>query len=179
MLLLAVVLAGCSRSHYREAADAETYPIINERVVVPAYDVGRTQVEPAAGSRLADPFDPDRPPKPPDDPSAALFMDRPGGMQGSKHWGKDGYTDVIEPPGWEQSLGLNEKGTLKLTQDRAVELALLNSREYQTALEDVYLPALALTLNRFEFDCRWFLRNNTTFTHIGTSSLPGEVNRWT
>lgn len=176
MLLLAVVLAGCSRSHYRKDADAETYPIISERVVVPAYDVGRTQVEPAAGSRLADPFDPDRPPKPPDDPAAALFMDCPGGIRGSKHWGKDGYTDVIEPPDWEQSLGLDEKGTLKLTPDRAVELALLNSREYQSALEDVYLQALALTLNRFEFDCRWFLRNGTTFTHFGTSSLPGETN---
>src|SRR5687768_11771608 len=98
MLLLAVVLAGCSRSHYRESADAETYPIIDEREVVPAYDIGRTRVEPAAGSRLADPFDPDRPPKPPDDPSAALFMDCPGGIRGSKHWGRDGYTDVIEPP---------------------------------------------------------------------------------
>ncbi|HET6572515.1 MAG TPA: TolC family protein [Fimbriiglobus sp.] len=176
MLLFAVVLAGCTRSHYRRSADAETYPIIRERVVVPAFDIGRTRVEPAAGSRLADPFDPDHPPKPPDDPSAALFMARPGGMRGSSHWGKDGYTDAIEPPGWERSLGLDEKGTLKLTPDKAVELALLNSREYQTTLEDVYIQALALTLNRFEFDCRWFLRNNTTFTHFGTSSLPNETN---
>ncbi len=176
MLLLIVVLAGCSRSHYRRSADAETYPIINERVVRPTFAIGRTRVEPAVGSRLADPFDPDHPPKPPDDPAAALVMARPGGMRGSSHWGKDGYTDVIEPPGWEQALGLDENGVLKLTPDRAVELGLLSSREYQTALEDVYLQALALTLNRFEFACRWFLRNGTTYTHVGYSSLPSESN---
>ncbi len=176
LLLLAAVVAGCSRAHYRESADRETYPILTEREVSPAYDIGRTRVEPPSGSRLADPFDPDHPPKPPDDPAAARFMDHPDGLHGSKHWGRYGYTDRIEPPGWEQCLGLDGKGTLKLDQEKAVELALLNSREYQTALEDVYLQALALTLNRFEFDVHWFGRNSTTYTHTGTSSFPTESN---
>jgi outer membrane protein TolC len=179
MLLLAALVAGCSRAHYRESADRETYPIIAEREVSPAYDVGRTHVEPPPGSRLADLFDPDHPPKPPDDPAAALFMDHPDGMHGSKHWGRYGYTDRIEPPGWEQCLGLDQKGVLKLDQDKSVELALLDSREYQTALEDVYLQALTLTLNRFEFDLHWFGRNATTYTHFGTGSFPTETNTLT
>jgi hypothetical protein len=176
MLLMAALAAGCSRSHYRNWADAETYPVIAERVVSPAYDIGRTRVEPPPGSRLADPFDPDRPPKPPDDPAAALFMAYPGGMKGSKHWGRDGHTDLIEPPGWEEALGLDTGGPLKLTPEKAVEIALLNSREYQTALENVYLQALALTLNRFEFDVRWYGRNTTMYTNFGYSSLPLETN---
>lgn len=163
LLLLLAALAGCSRSHYRESADGETYPIIGERILSPAFEIGRTRVEPAAGSRLADPFDPDHPPKPPDDYSAALFMQKPNGMHGSRKWGKDGHTNQVEGPGWEESLGLEPNGTLKLTQDKAVEIALLNSREYQTELEGVYLAALSLTLNRFEFDIRWFLRRNTLF----------------
>lgn len=175
VLLIAVALTGCSRATYREWADRETYPVVDERVVCPQFGIGRTQVEPAPGSRLADPFDPDHPPKPPDDYSAALFMDRPGGMRGSSHWGKDGHTDQIEGPGWLECLAPNARGVVKLTQDRAVEIALLNSREYQTALENVYLSALALTLNRFEFDVRWFGRNGTTFTHTGSGGQPFET----
>lgn len=174
LLLVAVALAGCSRATYRVWADREAYPIVGERVVCPQFDIGRTRVEPAPGSRLGDPFDPDRPPKPPDDYSAALFMERPGGLRGSKHWGKDGYTDQIEGPGWIECLDPNADGVVKLSQDRAVEVALLNSREYQTALESVYLQALALTLNRFEFDVRWFGRNATTFTHVGAGGPPFE-----
>jgi outer membrane protein TolC len=169
-LLVAVALlgAGCSRAWYRVAADRETYPIVAERIVDPAYDIGRVNVEPEPTSRLYDPFDPDRPPKPPDDPAAALFMSRPGGMKGAHGWLRHGATDQIEPPGWEAALHLDENGMLKLDADRSVEIALLNSREYQTALEEVYLSALSLTLNRYEFDLRWFLRNNTTFEHFGS-----------
>ncbi len=176
MLFVALAMAGCTRSHYRLSADRETYPIIAERELSPAYDIGRLQVEPAPGSRLADPTDPDHPPKPPDDPAAAVFMAHPGKFRGSKHWGKDGYADSVETVGWEQVLGADASGAVKLTQDKAVEIALLNSREYQTALENVYLQALALTLNRFEFDLHWFGRNSTTYTHFGTGGFPTETN---
>src|SRR5436305_14784041 len=67
-LLLAVVLAGCTRAEYRRAADRDAYFLTASRIVDPAFDVGRTRVEPGPTSRLADPFDPDHPPKPPDDP---------------------------------------------------------------------------------------------------------------
>ncbi len=176
MLLAATIPAGCTRSYWRRAADQETYPIIAERMLLPAYDIGRTQLEPAPESRLFDPFDPDRPPKPPDDPVAARFMARPGGMKGARHWEKDGVASQIEPVGWEQALAPDEKGVVRLDQNKAVEIALLDSREYQTALEAVYLTALGLTLNRYEFDVRWFARNATTYTHFGSSGLPNETN---
>ena len=144
LLLVMGVVAGCTRAHYRNQADNEVYPILAQRIVFPQFDIGRTQLEPDPTSRLADPFNPDRPPKPPDDPAAAIFMDRPGGMRGSRHWERDGVTDMIEPPGWEMVLPTDEKGVVRLDQDKAVEVALVNSREYQTALEDVYLTALRL-----------------------------------
>jgi hypothetical protein len=172
----ALACGGCSRSYWRNQADRETYPIIQERIVEPAYSIGRTQVDPDPASRLADPTNPDFPPKPPDDPAAAIFMANPDGHRGSSHWADHGTTDSIEYPGWLQSLGLDEKGTLKIGRDRAVEIALANSRDYQTALEGVYLQALALTLNRFEFAVRWFARTNPTYTHFGTSSFPTETN---
>ncbi len=179
LLTLGLLGAGCTRAHYRVSADRETYPIVAERMVEPAYDIGRTRVDPEPTSRLYDPFDPDHPPKPPDDPAAARYMARPNGMRGGRRWTRDGVIDDIEPPAWEQALGLNEKGVLKLDADRSVEIALNNSREYQTALEGVYLSALSLTLNRFEFDLHWFGRNGTTFTHFGSSSTPIETNTLT
>jgi hypothetical protein len=126
VVLLTISLSGvsCSRSYYRESADRETYPIIAERIVSSAYGIGRVGVEPAAHSRLADPTSADHPPKPPDDPSAALFMANPGHMRGSKRWLEDGQIDFIEPPGWETHLGLEPSGVLRLTQDKAYDIAL-------------------------------------------------------
>lgn len=174
LLTLLIAAVGCTRSHYRRAADRQSYAIVEQREELnPAFDIGRTQVEPPPGSRLADLFNPDRPPKPPDDPAAAVFMARPGGLHGAHGWGRDGYTDQIEGPDWEAALGLDPKGVLRLDQHRSAEIGLLNSREYQTALEDVYLSALALTLNRFEFQLKWFGRNLTNYTHFGTGGQAG------
>jgi outer membrane protein TolC len=172
---LAVAL-GCSRSYYRQQADAETYPIVQERVTSPVAAVGRTQLEPHPLSRIADPSDPDATPKPPDDPAAAAFMAHPYRFKGAKTWGRYGYSDSVEPAGWESALGLEPNGVLKLDQQKSAEVALVNSREYQTALEDVYLTALALTLNRFEFDTQWFNRRTLTYDRVGASSLPAESN---
>lgn len=97
-------------------------------------------------------------------------------MRGARGWEKDGVTDQIEPAGWEQVLAPTGKGVVRLDQEKSVSVALLNSREYQTALEDVYLSALSLTLNRFEFDLRWFGRTAPTFTHFGSGLFPQETN---
>jgi outer membrane protein TolC len=179
LLLSGCALAGCSRSYYRQQADAETYPIVSQRVLSPAFDIGRTRLEPAPNSRLADPFNPDATPKPPDDPAAAVFMANPYRFRGARTWGRYGYADAIEPPGWEEALALRANGTLKLDQNSSVEIALANSREYQTALEDVYLSALALTLNRFEFDSQWFAVQGVNYARVGASSLPTESNTLT
>lgn len=177
--ILLLLLTGCTRAQYRQSADAETYCIIDERIVDPTYSVGRTRLEPETFSRLSDPFDPDAPPKPPDDPAAAGWMANPGYMRGARDWGRDGCTDLIEPRGWEEALAPDDAGKVHLTQDSAVDIALLNSREYQTTLESLYLTALALTLNRFEFDLQWFGRNSLGFTHANNSSLPNERNTLT
>ncbi len=176
----ALAAAGCSRAHYRKSADRETYPILaaNESLA-PGYDIGRLRLEPAPVSRLADPFNPDRPPKPPDDPAAAVLMDHPYKFRGYRRWGKDGYTNAIEAPDWERALPLGPDGVLKLDARSAAEVALVNSREYQTNLEAVYETALSLTLNRFEFDLHWLGQNATNYTRFGTGGVPTETNTLT
>ena len=112
--LTLLALAGCSRGHYRKSADREVYPVIAERVVSPAYAVGKITVEAAPQSRIADPTSPDRPAKPPDDAAAAGFMSHPGKFRGARGWDEDGVIDRIEPDGWEACLGL-EPQQVRLT----------------------------------------------------------------
>ncbi len=176
LILMVLLLAGCSRSWYRQQADKDAYTLETGHIPNAASDIGRIDITPPSESRLSDPYDPDKPPKPPDDPAAAFFMARPGGMKGYSHWDKFGEAPTIEPQTWEQGLGLDAQGVLKLSQDKSVEIALLDSREYQTALEDVYLQALNLSLNRFEFETQWFGRAGTTYVRTGASSLPFESN---
>ncbi|MBO0700946.1 MAG: TolC family protein, partial [Zavarzinella sp.] len=168
LCLLACALAGCSPAHYRLSADREVYPIVAERAAAAGFATDRLQLEPAPVSRLADPTDPDHPPRPPDDPVAAEYMEHPNGMKGA-HWPNE-RIDWIEPPGWEAGLPREPNGAVRLDAEKAFELALLLSREYQAALERLYLAALSLTLNRFEFETQWFLRNRTEFASLGAGT---------
>jgi len=169
-------LAGCTRAHYRLSADREVYPILGERAAAAGFATDRFQLEPPPASRLADPTDPDHPPRPPDDPVAAVYMAHPNGMKGA-HWPK-AFIPWIDPPGWEAGLPWGPDGKVKLDANTSFELALLNSREYQTALERLYQAALTLTLNRFEFAMHWSLANATTFTSLAPGT-PNEFNTLT
>jgi outer membrane protein TolC len=169
-------LGGCTRAHYRLSADREVYPILGDRATAAGFATDRLQLDPPPASRIADPTDPDHPPRPPDDPVAAVYMAHPNGLKGA-HWPKASI-DWIEPPGWEAGLPWGPDGKLQLDTNKSFELALLNSREYQTALERLYLAALTLTLNRFEFETRWALTNATTFTSVAPGT-PGEFNSLT
>jgi outer membrane protein TolC len=167
LVLVLALLAGCSRSYYRQSADRETYGAISERLDNPQWELPRIGIEPAPESRLFDPYDPDCPPMPPDDPAAHRYMHLADGRKGYRKWHKDGDAPWIESPLWKDFLTVGPEATLELTPERAIELGLLHSREYQSALEDVYLAALTLTLERFQFDLQWFGRNDTTFQHFG------------
>jgi outer membrane protein TolC len=170
---------GCSRAYYRTDADRETYSILANRALAPGSDIGRLRLEPGPVSRLADPFDPDHPPKPPDDPAAQMLMSHPYRFRGYSHWGRYGYTDEIEGPNWLRALPLGPDGVLTLDSRTSAEVALVNSREYQTNLEGVYQTALSLTLNRFDLDVHWLGTNATNYTHTGTGGFPVETNTLT
>jgi outer membrane protein TolC len=168
---------GCTRAHYRRQADLESYGAIEERNNDPAWTLPSISIDAPPASRLYDPFDPDHSPMPPDDPAANQYMQRVFGMKGYRKWHKHGDAPWIEDPDWKNYLELDKDGKLVLTPDKAVELGVLDSGSYLTQLEGVYLSALALTLDRFQFELQWFGTNDTTFTHFGSSAT--EVNTLT
>jgi hypothetical protein len=66
---------------------------------------------------------------------------------------------------------------LKLEQ--AVELGLINSREYQDIREDLYLTALPVTAERFAFAAQFFAAGEAIRERAGRETPTGFRNNWT
>lgn len=170
MLVAALVLAavaGCSRKHYRRQADREVYGVVESAADDPRWPLCDYTIQPDPRSRMYDPNDPDFPPMPPDDPASHRLMQCVDGKRGSCAWRKYGATGEVENPAWRDFLVYDDRGAVVLNRDSAMELALLNSREYQQALENLYLTALDVTFQRFRFDVQFFGRTSTVFTADG------------
>lgn len=68
-----VLLPGCSRQFWRKQAERDTYNAIGEKLNDPRWELPRVDLTPDQRSRFYDPYDPDKEPLPPDDPSAYLY----------------------------------------------------------------------------------------------------------
>lgn len=164
---LLAVAGGCQRSWYRRWADRETYAVEREHSDESRWPVANTGITPPRGSRLFDPFSPDFPPMPPDDPAAHYYMHHPYNQPPPRTYHRDGDAPWIEDPSWRHYLALDKDGNLVLSPDKAVEVGLLHSREYQQALENLYSTSLTLTLDRWEFAMHWYGIQNTTVNWFG------------
>ncbi len=164
---LVLCLIGCTRSKYRKAADSEAYCLISSRQSDPRWVLPNRSVEPNHSSRMYVANEQDCGPKPPDDIAAHRYMTRPD-CKKIHYYDKIPTRSSVENPAWLELLPRTEDGKIKLTQPLAIDLGLLNSREYQTEFEDVYLTALDLSGDRFEFDTQWFGGFGTEFTATGS-----------
>jgi len=165
--MLLATLIGCTRSRYRRAADDEVYSLIHRGACDPRWALDDYSITPNPASRMYDPNSPDRPPMPPDDPTSHELMQCVEGMKGWPHWDRNGHVPYAENPDWLQCLTRDAEGVVVLDRPAAVQVALLNSREYQRELEDLYLTALDVTYQRFRFDVQFFGGNSTFFTADG------------
>ena len=172
LLLTATVIStlGCKRAYYRRNADMEAYELIEEKANNPRWDPPRISIAVNPESRMYDPNNPDYPPMPPDDPTANELMYCIDGRKNYQKWLKDGSTPYVENPDYMQYLPLNEEGILALNLDTAMQLALINSPNYQKAYEGLYLSALDVSAERFQFDSQLF-GGNDVFYRTPTSEL--------
>lgn len=169
-LLLAAVTAslGCHRQYYRTQADMEANGLLDEKnshVARPSSTPLRIEID--RRSRMFNPFDLDFQPMPLDDPASYRYMQCVDGRRGYPMWEAAGVTNTAESPDWWQFLPLDEDGVLVLNSENAVQIALLHSPEYQQQLETLYLSALAVSAERFQFDTQFFGGARTIFTADG------------
>lgn len=169
LILTLLLVPGCSRARWRQQADERTYGILAEKSTDPRWTPPRYDLAPDPRSRFADVYDPDCPPLPPDDPSAHVYMHEAYGKKGYRKWhSKFGDTVTVENPHWLEPYGLDESVVNanygrpallprfeKLTLEDAVSLSYVHSRDYQSALESLYLASLQLTFQRFLFDVQF------------------------
>ena len=167
VLVVFAAQTGCHRSFYRRQADVDANRLIQEKSLDPHWSLPNYTIEVDPRSRMFDPFSLDHPPMPADDPSAAEFMDTVDGKPGFPHWHANGDTPYVANPEWEYMLPLDEDGKLKVNLDQALELALIHSPEYQRQMETLYLSALDVSLERFDFESQLFAPFNSALTSDG------------
>ena len=188
MISLTSSNSGCTRQAYRNKTNNEIYYLIDQKIgescETPAAPY-RIEVDPR--SRFFDPFNPDRPPMPEDDPQSHQYMLMVDKKRGYPLWEANGRTNTAENPQWINFLPLDERGVLVLTLENAVRTALLQSPTFQQNLETLYLSALDVSSERFLLDSQFFggyavtattdgpLRNQAT-TPNSSSTISGGLN---
>jgi len=159
--------AGCSRRYYRHQADCDAYRLIDCAANEAGMGMAGFSIEPKRASRMFDPNCPDSPPMPEDDPLSHRLMQCVDGKRGWRGWDQVKQTAFTENPDWQAYLSRNEDGQVVLDREGAVQMALLQSREYQRAMEELYLSALAVSFQRFRFDTQFFGGHSTFFSADG------------
>ena len=142
---------GCTRAYYHDYADNDVYGILKERLFDWRWRVPERPVEAAPYSRMADLNDPNHVPIVPDEVAARRFQVsstvsvRVSRLEEARH-------DADRRPELAalRSARIRRQGPAR-ARIRSCGSAMINSRDYQFAYENVYLSALSLTLARFQF----------------------------
>lgn len=175
--LCVVASLGCTRAYYRQQADNEVYSMLDLGRRDPRWDINRIEIQPSTQSRFFDPTCPDYSPMPPDDPTAHQLMHCVDCKPGWPCWHSHGDLDSVENADFTVFLPYDDKGRIVLDLPGVIQVALVNSRDYQTNLEDLYLSALDVSFERFRFDTQFFATNDTFFTATGRDRAAGAGSR--
>lgn len=134
LLVATLTFAGCATNHYREAADKESYGILERK----------------------SPMVPN--------------MEQEFSIDGDASWDPLEGLPVLEASGRPYGPDEDEElGHHLLSLEKALEIAVRNSRTYQNEKEMLYLAALSLTLDRHLFSPRYFAGGNVE--HIRDTSV--------
>jgi len=214
VLALGLLAHGCSRTHYRDDADRETYALLEEATAATPWEVPIDfSLEPVARSRLSVPEDPVDPLLPPPGPFLYSYQ-LPGATHELVEATDASTAEPAVPPGAltdapaaddeTEILGLSSQpvpesywdetprpclmrmlefetvrkeyrklhgedppadildASRKLSLREIVELGLTNSREHQSEKEQLYVSALAVTLERFDYTTKFTPTGNGT-----------------
>jgi hypothetical protein len=201
-LLLAALLVGtvgCSRQAFRSRADQDVEAIITQKNLFPDWQVKNWHVYPDGRARFADPSKPDFPPYPPDDYAAKLVSPNPQrpGRGGVGRYEGDLYLKQIRE--WDEqnraeprenldepkaAIAADEKAinslqsreqAFRIKLEQSLELGLYNSREFQDRREDLYLAALPVSLERFQFSAQAFASDQIIRTWAGVERNDGST----
>ncbi len=167
LLALLAAFEGCSRGVNRRWADREAYGLIGAKAERVGISDDGWGLDRGPESRLYDPENKDHPGMPPDDPASAELM---------RTHKRARRLTAQEETEWRRALPGGGKGEVILQMRDAVEVAIRNSHQFQSAREDLYLTALDLSEERYKLRPHFAL--GTTGSHDLGPTLPdGTVNK--
>ena len=161
-----LLITGCTRTYYHDYADRDVYGILRDRLFDWRWQLPPRQVEADTRSRMGDPANPNYEPIPPDEPAAQNFQISSRFPLEYHGWEKRGMAP-IEYLDWQQNVSTESDGKVLLSRDSIMRLAMMNSRDYQSSYEDLYLAALNLTLARFQFMVQGFSNSSWVYQVLG------------
>ncbi len=103
-------------------------------------------------------------------PTAPGQPGAPGDRPGAYGGGSEEFPDPLDPRGAPRPF--------RLKLEQAVELGLINSREFQDRRETLYLNALPVTAERFAFSTQFFAAGQLIRERLGRRFPGGPANRW-
>ena len=229
VLIWMLASVGCTRNFFRKQVDREVDSVLREKDVSPEIKIENMHVYPDMRARFADPYNPDRPPMPPDDPLAWKLGPNPQkpGHAGIGNFQGTGYLDLLaqwdaenrasralqtqvaavekapdvrdavrtvanwQPdveqigppafaapmPAFAAPMSAKPKPYL-LNVEQAMELGLINSREFQARREDLFLSALPVTRERFSFSAQYLAAAQAIRERTGLVNSPNTGNNW-
>ena len=193
LAVLVILAPGCTRRFFRQRADRDVGILLEEKVDQAQWPITNYWVYPHPYARFADLWgNPDHPPMPPDDPGAWLLSPRPQRPKVIAQLEGSGYLDVLDEYDAANRAIMQAEGRAEpdeelvpaagarfvrkqpflINFDQALELAVFNSREFQASRESLYLTALPVTLQRFNF-LPQFLATQTAIREWSTQQYPG------
>lgn len=190
--------SGCTRRFFRQRADKEVDALLREKDVYDPWKIDQYHVEPDPRARFSSSGNPDRPPMPPDDSAATSLAPNPQrppktGIELEEgqvyldllaDWDQENRTaDTTTPPppkplANDPFVSRSQPKAFRLKLEQAVELGLINSREFQDRREDLYLTALPVTVERFAFSTQFFATEELIRERLGKLFPDGPANRW-
>jgi outer membrane protein TolC len=134
------VLLSCTTKYYKESADREVYKILYKKGqkvpgISPSFTIEREPFDPLEG--LPRRFQPLPSEQAESDKTTTTSLG-PGASQTGQISAADQSTTAQGPPAL-------------ISLPKALEIAMINSRDYQSRKEDVYLEALSLTYQRYKW----------------------------
>jgi outer membrane protein TolC len=192
LLVFLCLITGCTRHFFRERADTQADVLVADKASDPQWALINYWVYPHPLSRFADFDNPDCPSMPPDDPAAWLTAPKPQHPEKIGFFEGTGYLEMLdqfdalnraqaknssEPEVAEPPTDSKRKNYV-ITLDQALELALINSRELQNQRENLFLAALPVTVERFNFLPQFMATQEAIRQWSAQESSFGPTNQW-
>ena len=197
ILFMGTLATGCTREFFRDRADTDVDRLLAQKSSDDRWPLINYWIYPHPLARFADLDPPDTPTMPPDDPAAWLTSPHPQKPSKVGYSEGTGYLDLLaqydamnrasdaekdkqetktQPPQPAKVVPVRQPYRINLEQ--ALQLALINSREFQTQRETLYLAALPVTTEQFNFLPQFMATQDAIRQWSGEGSINGPSNQW-